>query len=178
MIASVLTAEPPPLGQHAEDVPAELEQIVTKALRKESEQRYQTVVDMALDLKSLKEKLELSDKLDRSLRPESGGEAAVSARSTTHAAIDTDGELWTRTGRLVVSRTTSSAEYLVNNIASHKKAALLIVAVMVIAAAGGSVWLYLSRFTSKSSLPPMKVVPFTSFAGRKTIPLFRPMGIR
>ena len=41
---------------------------------------------------------------------------------------------------------------------------------------GGSLWFYASRQTAKSSLPPMKVVPFTSFAGSEWVGGFSPDG--
>ena len=59
-------------------MPAELERIVTKALRKNKKERYQTASDLALDLKSLKQDLEVDARLKRSLPekfgvPASGG---------------------------------------------------------------------------------------------------------
>ncbi len=41
---------------------------------------------------------------------------------------------------------------------------------------GGSLWFYASRQTAKSLLPPMKVVPFTSFAGSEWLGAFSPDG--
>jgi serine/threonine protein kinase len=41
VIVSILESEPPPLARYSE-VPAELERIITKALRKDREERYQT----------------------------------------------------------------------------------------------------------------------------------------
>jgi Tol biopolymer transport system component len=42
----------------------------------------------------------------------------------------------------------------------------------------GAIWFYASRQTVKSSLAPMKVVPFTSFSGKKNHPAFSPDGNR
>ncbi|MCI0336845.1 MAG: serine/threonine protein kinase [Acidobacteria bacterium] len=62
VIESILTAEPPPLTQERRDVPPELQRIVSKALHKNKEQRYQTCEEMIVDLKRLKQELEQAAK--------------------------------------------------------------------------------------------------------------------
>ena len=57
ILVAVLEHEPAPLPRYASSVPPELERIVAKALRKDREERYQTVRDMLLDLKNLNEAL-------------------------------------------------------------------------------------------------------------------------
>src|SRR5947199_9491932 len=57
-IASILTTEPPPLSGVSPDVPLKLESILQKALRKNSDERYQTIKEMLADLRILKGKLE------------------------------------------------------------------------------------------------------------------------
>src|SRR4026207_2506953 len=57
-IASILTTEPPPLSSVA-GVSTELQSIVQKALRKNRNERYQTIAEMLADLRSLKGRLEL-----------------------------------------------------------------------------------------------------------------------
>ena len=65
-MAAILKTEPAPLSRVAPGIPSELARIVTKALRKDREERYQVVKDLWLDLKALKQELEFQDKLDRS----------------------------------------------------------------------------------------------------------------
>ncbi len=50
--------EPPPISRYSADVPAELERIVSKAFRKNREERYQTTKDLLVDLRSLRRRLE------------------------------------------------------------------------------------------------------------------------
>ena len=57
-IASILTTEPPPLSRVLSDVPVRLEAVVQKALRKNKDERYQTIKEMLVDLRSLKEEWE------------------------------------------------------------------------------------------------------------------------
>jgi hypothetical protein len=52
-MSRTLTAEPPPLAQHQTGVPAELERIVRKCLRKKPGERYQSTRDLAVDLQML-----------------------------------------------------------------------------------------------------------------------------
>ena len=47
--------EPPPLTAHAPDAPQELECIVSQALRKNREERYQTAAELLADLRRLQE---------------------------------------------------------------------------------------------------------------------------
>ncbi len=53
-LANILTVEPQPLAQRNRTLPAELERIVRKCLRKRREERYQSTLDLAVDLANLK----------------------------------------------------------------------------------------------------------------------------
>ncbi|HSE19266.1 MAG TPA: protein kinase [Pyrinomonadaceae bacterium] len=66
MIVQILEKEPAPLG----DVPAELQRIVTKAITKDPDERYQTAKDMLLDLRSFKKRLDVQAEIDRTSSPE------------------------------------------------------------------------------------------------------------
>jgi TolB-like protein len=57
-IASILTTEPPPLSGVLPDVSLKLESILQKALRKNSDERYQTIKEMLAGLRNLKGELE------------------------------------------------------------------------------------------------------------------------
>jgi serine/threonine protein kinase len=57
-IASILTTEPPPLSGLLSDVPLKLESVLQKALRKNSNERYQTIGEMLADLRNLKGEIE------------------------------------------------------------------------------------------------------------------------
>jgi eukaryotic-like serine/threonine-protein kinase len=158
VIALILQKEPVPLARYAPEIPAELDRIVTKALRKHREERYQVIKDMALDLKSLKQHLEFEAELERSAAPE-----AVSnwrkeiVPISGQAAATADGAAQTR--RVTRMRATSSAEYLVTEIKQHRRGAMLILAMLLAAAA---VAIYFSRYAhdSKAAITSMAVLPF------------------
>ncbi|HEX5734155.1 MAG TPA: protein kinase [Blastocatellia bacterium] len=81
LIVSILERDPPPLARFSAEVPANLEWIVAKALRKQRQERYQTAKDLGVDLKNLKQALEFEANLIRTaqLEPSSG---ALNSRST------------------------------------------------------------------------------------------------
>ncbi len=84
---SILESEPPPLSRYMV-VPTELERIITKALRKDKEERYQTVGGLALDLKSLKEELEVEFRL-KQFRRSDAGDGETATKSDEHVALNT-----------------------------------------------------------------------------------------
>jgi len=67
VIAAILRTEPPPLARYVDGVPTDLERIVTKALQKDPEERYQAVKDLGLDLKGLKRRLDFDTEAARTL---------------------------------------------------------------------------------------------------------------
>jgi eukaryotic-like serine/threonine-protein kinase len=58
VLAAILENEPPPLARFDAEAPAEVQRIITKTLRKDRSQRYQTVQDLLLDLQALRENLQ------------------------------------------------------------------------------------------------------------------------
>jgi eukaryotic-like serine/threonine-protein kinase len=79
VIGLILHKEPPTIVRFAPDVPSELERIVTKALRKDKEERYQVDKDLALDLKSLKQRLEFEAELERTETAKINSDARLAA---------------------------------------------------------------------------------------------------
>lgn len=58
IMSGVIQLEPEPLTQHLSDGPRELDRIVSRALRKDREERYQTAKDLLTDLKDLRRVLD------------------------------------------------------------------------------------------------------------------------
>ena len=133
VIVSILESEPPPLAIDS-GMPVELQRIVCKALRKNREERYQTASDLALDLKSLKQEIEVEAHLKRSL--DSDTDSGRMTRSGGQAGVATLQESATRTADVATARTMSSAEYLIGEIGRRKRGvALAASAVLVVVAA-------------------------------------------
>ena len=117
VIVCVLEREPLPLSRDAE-VPAGLERIVSKALRKRKEQRYQTLGDLTVDLKNLKEELEVESRLKGVLLPNTSGKHF--GLRNEFGAVGADRQPTARTGHVTLARPTASVEYLIGKIKYHR----------------------------------------------------------
>jgi serine/threonine protein kinase/Tol biopolymer transport system component len=91
VVVAIVERDQPPLSRHVEGTPPELERIVKKALRKDRNERYQIVKEMAIDLRSLRRELELNSLLDRSLAPETtDGSEYAKASTGREKLVETD----------------------------------------------------------------------------------------
>ena len=66
VMTSILEKEPPPLTSYVTHTPAELQQIISKTLRKDREERYHSAHELLEALKDLRHKLEFKAELERS----------------------------------------------------------------------------------------------------------------
>jgi Tol biopolymer transport system component/predicted Ser/Thr protein kinase len=157
VIVSILEREPAPLAQLLPKAPAELQRIITKTLHKDREGRYETAKDLLIDLKSLKQDSDLEAKLEHSQQPGLGGRG----RFRTSA---------------IVPAARSQPRWWANRFIWLSVAVILVVGVAVKFYSSRLSSERLTRSRSESSLSPMKVVPFTSFAGYESSPAFSPDG--
>src|SRR6266481_7905747 len=67
-MSSILEQEPPPLASYITQTPAELQQIISKTLRKEREERYQSAHELLEALQSLRRSMEFKTALERSTK--------------------------------------------------------------------------------------------------------------
>jgi serine/threonine-protein kinase len=148
VIGAILNQEPAPLTNHASDVPAELQRIVTKALRKERDERYQNAKDLLLDMKSLQQELEFAARLK--------GVQAAEAEAT--ATIIQPAERATQ--EVTAARTSSSAEIILGEIKRHKTGTLVLLLILVAAAVGIGVYWYGKN--TEAAIDSLAVLPFTN----------------
>ena len=90
-VVDILEKEPAPLANFgARTVPPELQRIVSKALAKNADERYQTAKDMLIDLRNLKKRLELDVEIERSTSLDSGGQSAATGKNVIPATASTE----------------------------------------------------------------------------------------
>jgi serine/threonine protein kinase/tetratricopeptide (TPR) repeat protein len=128
----IIRAPFPPISNFNPDVPGDLQKIVRRCLEKDPEERYQSIKDVAMELKELRRALVDNPSLYSSGLSTAGSE-------TTRAHPETVSH---RTGDVVLGRPTaslptrpSSAEYFVTEIKHHPRVVTIIgLAVLVLAA--------------------------------------------
>jgi eukaryotic-like serine/threonine-protein kinase len=148
VLVSVLEKEPPPLAPYA---PAELVQLVVRALAKDREERYQTAKEMLLELRKLRRRLEVGFEWEQPLANELGDQVTL---------MRDDGQMITEPAP--ATRTTderaparTSAAYLAGALKRHKLgvAASLVLAVAAV--------VYYS-FAAAPTLDSLAVLPFVN----------------
>lgn len=153
VVVGILDREPAPLARYVTDPPAELQRIVNKALVKNREERYQTIRDFLLDLKTLRQELEFTAKLRRS-----GVDPA--SRELTAPVSQTR----IKSGGNQTNSHSSSAEYIVTRIGQHKLATVMIGAVLLLSSLVITYWLLVNRSgnqeTNNAVIDSIAVMPF------------------
>ncbi len=144
VVACILEREPPPLIRYAPNTSDELGRIVSKALAKDREERYQTIKDLLIDIRRLKRQLEADAERQRVLAP--GSDFNVQKADERINPL----------GETLSSR--STAEYLTTRLKRHKRGAMYSAIVLMIAV--GAVG-YCSRPES-TAIDSLAVLPFVS----------------
>jgi serine/threonine-protein kinase len=163
IISVLLQKEPQPLSTLAHDVPAELQHIVSKALRKDRDERYQTVKSLLVDLKTLQQELDFAAKLERGTAPDSKDAAARNSAQTANAAM---GNAQTQTA---TARPTSSAQYVVSHIRQHRRGFAAGLAGLLLVAIGFIYWLYNHRVSKPAQIESVAVLPFVNASGNADV---------
>jgi eukaryotic-like serine/threonine-protein kinase len=160
VIVSILERELSPLASCSE-VPVELERIVSKALRKERPERYQTASDLALDLKSLKQELEVESRLDRNHQRTDKNNARMTAPSDSDLSVKTIDESAATTVEVV--RTSSGSQDVMSQLKRQKRVAVLAAVAILVAVASTAYFFYTTR--SGEAINSVAVLPFENVSG-------------
>lgn len=160
VLVAITQKEPPPLARFAPAVPAELDWIIARALRKDRDERYQTIKELLTDLRRLKQKIEFEAELERSVSPESLTRSTI---SSAQAAPTISGRV-PSTAEQTGPHPLSSAEYVVSEIKRHKTGASVIAAVFVLAI-GTAVFLYYNRAQALTDKDTVLLADFVNTTG-------------
>jgi serine/threonine protein kinase/Flp pilus assembly protein TadD len=160
VVAAILKEEPPPLSDFVEHVPVRLQEIVSRALRKDRDERYPTAREMLEDLRTLKQDLEFELKLARAGKSVSA-EAAGRPVSAGGGVTSTD-QFARPTAREPLARATMSG--ILHSTEHKRRGHLLLVGLgaLAVAAALFSFW-YFSR--PAGAINSVAVLPFVNVGG-------------
>ena len=167
-IVSIIEKEPLLL----ENVPAELQRIIRKALTKDVDMRYQSARDLLIDLKNLRRHLDIQGELERSIVP--NREAATGAIRESETQMYASGVAGTtRSGKIPstqnVSTSSSSLEYAVNQAKSHKLATVIIAIVLLGAIFTIGYFAFGSKFAGPKQIELIAVLPFINQSGNADV---------
>jgi serine/threonine-protein kinase len=157
----IVHAQPPPLKDFNDAAPVDLQRIVRRCLAKDPEDRYQTIKDVATELKELRREMESTAEVELSITPET-----ISDSQTSKAGNETmgGGNKTAASTAEAAARTRSSARYLVGVARRHKLGAAIVVGLMMMIVAFGIV--YFRRPTlGRTTIETIAVMPFVNASG-------------
>jgi len=163
-IVSILEKEP----LFLENVPAELQRIVRKAMTKDVDMRYQTARDLLIDLKNLRRDLDIQGELERSIIPnraattESANENQTQVYGSGSVAATSSGQA---AATQSVTTSSSSLEYAVSQAKSHKLATAIIGVLLVGVVSAVGYFAFVSRGGSTKQISSIAVLPFENKSG-------------
>jgi serine/threonine-protein kinase len=169
IIVSVLDRQPPPMSRHAPAVPAKLEELVTRALAKDKQKRYQTVEEMRRVLKRQKQRLDFERGLDPSVAASPDDEMTLSADGPVAAsgaapskAKKLSPDMKTPTYQMETARATSDLSDATTQIKRLKSSLALSTGLLVLVLAAIA---YIAWDGRQQNISSLAVLPFVNAGG-------------
>jgi serine/threonine protein kinase/tetratricopeptide (TPR) repeat protein len=152
----------PPISDFNPNVPSDLQKIVRRCLEKDPEERYQSIKDVAMELKELRRALVDSASLHASGLSAAGGEITRPQPETVSH----------RTGTAVLGRPTASlsplpsrAEYFVTEIKHHPRAVTIIGLAALVLAATAAYFAFFRRMAPLTDKDTILIADFVNDTG-------------
>jgi serine/threonine-protein kinase len=156
----VVYEAPPLIADLNPSAPPELQRIVRRCLAKDPDDRYQSIKDVAIELRELRRELE-GARIDTTVPPSARSatgevsERQPTSSESTASTVSSSPPLQTRA---------SSAEYVVSGIKQHKLVAVIL-GLAVLGVGIAIVALYLRGRTSNVAIKSIAVMPFVNEGG-------------
>jgi serine/threonine protein kinase/Tfp pilus assembly protein PilF len=147
-----------PIAELNPSAPADLQRIVRRCLAKDPDERYQSIKEVAIELKELRRELQGAD-IDTTVTPPTRSETTTS----TGAEGTRSQSLSPTTGSPSLSTKASSAEYVATGIKQHKLA--VAISLIVVVAGITAFALYLRGRNSSVAIQSIAVMPFVNESG-------------
>ncbi|MBA2493071.1 MAG: protein kinase, partial [Acidobacteria bacterium] len=147
-LANLINSEPQPLLRYAEGVPNELQRIVSKMLRKNKDERYQTMKGLLADLKDLRENLAFDERLEKSHSPDAENATKILQATTGNANL----------------QTAETQDGFSQKIKRHKSFAAFAL-IVLLAAIGFGYWYFANRSANTTQIESIAVMPFVNESG-------------
>ncbi len=150
----IINAPAPLIGELNPEIPADLQRVVRRCLAKDPDDRYQTIRDVAIELKELRREMRTDAELHYSSSPSPqvntvSNENATAMLSDVHSTQNSMGQQ------------RSSAEYIVSGIRDHKLAVGGVALVVVLAIAGAAFGLYKFLGAQETAVGPLQNMKIT-----------------
>lgn len=162
IIYSILHEEPVPITGLRSGVDLELERIVFKALRKDADDRYQSALDLLVDLRSLKKRRD-------------SGASQIEPPVYVTAAIPAAASVATAPPAATSAQAASSGPTPAVAIPLRRYGLLGAFAVVLVLLGATAVWRW-GAYSPRALSDPPRVTPITSDAGSETFATFSPDG--
>ena len=137
----------PPITEFRPDASNHLQRVVRRCLAKDTDDRYQTIKDVAIELRELRHELIGSAGIDTTVPPSSVTSTLGSAGNAAPVSSDA-----------AYSRPPSSAEYIIAGIKQHKLA--VSIALIVLALGAAALGMYLHARNTEVAIDSIAVLPF------------------
>ena len=137
----IVRESPPPISEFRPDAPNHLQRIVRRCLAKDRDDRYQTIKDVAIELRELRQELAGAADVDITVPPTTSTGADILRGQTASGVTPA-----------------SSAEYIVSGIKNHKLASAIVLVILI--AGGILIGLYFHARDTEVAIESIAVLPF------------------
>lgn len=141
-----------PIGSLNPTAPADLQRIVRRCLAKDPEERYQSIKDVAIEIKEVRRELESAAGVDTTVPPPTNDRTGAPSVGVVSSAV-------TSLSPTAPSTPPSSAEYIASQIGQHKKGLAIVLGVIVVGLLAGGYVVYrlVGRAGSAANQGQMKI---------------------
>jgi serine/threonine protein kinase/Flp pilus assembly protein TadD len=131
VVAALLEKEPVQITGGVSETPQELHRIIYKTLRKTKEERYQTMAELLLDLKNLRDALHVQSRLEHAVQPPAMRKAIHQKTSTLIAEAAQTAMIEGRPQ--MTTRSSFRIDYLVWQLSRYKRGLILLTGLLLAA---------------------------------------------